>query len=119
MAGQSGGSPRWRISRIVVPNATGSFKDLQMLPERQLRFSFIGEGLWQLELLRDTVVFGRRLVSHSESSDRLVSRVASACREYVKAASHLDYIGRPAVISAIRRVQIRRFQRKGRICLSL
>jgi hypothetical protein len=37
---------------LMAPNATGKFGDLQILSEERVRFRFLGEGFWELELLK-------------------------------------------------------------------
>jgi hypothetical protein len=36
---------------LLAPNATGAFRDLQILSDRCVRFNFIGKGGWELKLL--------------------------------------------------------------------
>jgi hypothetical protein len=36
----------------MAPNATGSFEGLQILSDQRVRFRFLGERFWELELLK-------------------------------------------------------------------
>jgi hypothetical protein len=36
---------------LIAPNATGAFRDLQILSDRCVRFNFIGQEAWELKLL--------------------------------------------------------------------
>jgi hypothetical protein len=37
---------------LMAPNATGAFKSLRILSDRRVRFNFLGEQGWELELMK-------------------------------------------------------------------
>jgi hypothetical protein len=40
---------------LLAPNATGSFESLQIVSDRRVRFNFLGQRGWELDLLKKAV----------------------------------------------------------------